>query len=334
MKAKILGTALGVGIMIGSLTGVAQVSAAPGTAATFGAASSIACDCETRYTTTDLNLRSGPGTNHDVMLVIPAGAAVRVYLNAELSQNGFIKTAYNENYGWASTQYLTASGGGGNGGGGGVDGGSEADITGTAFTSASANFRQGPGTNYGVNYVIEEGAQLATTDKVVDGFRYIWHAGNEGWIYDALLTQESPGYATEDVGAYSKIGTGVTNAAVNFRSGPSTSHDIQWLLSSGTAVEMTTATQNGFRLVFVNGTAGWVYESFITPPASLPNQGATGLAKTTAAVNFRSGPSTGHSVINVLPAGSVVKTTDTVENGFRQVTYNGTTGWIHTDYLG
>src|SRR5215213_9905472 len=152
MKAKILGTALGVGIMISSITGVAQVSAAPGTGATAGVASYYACDCETRYTTTDLNMRSGAGTNYDVILVMPAGVAVQAFLPPDLTQNGFVRVRYNDTLGWASTQYLSTSGGGNSGGnnggsGGVVDGGSEAGITGTAFTTSSVNFRQGPGTN-------------------------------------------------------------------------------------------------------------------------------------------------------------------------------------------
>jgi uncharacterized protein YraI len=56
--------------------------------------------------------------------------------------------------------------------------------------------------------------------------------------------------------------------------------------------------------------------------------------KTTANVNFRSGPSTGYSVLRVLAKGAEVETADaTPSNNFYKVRHNGTTGWVHGNYL-
>ena len=54
-------------------------------------------------TTADLNLRSGPGTDHPVVLVMPAGSTVTV---TGASTNGFAPVAYQGTYGWASEFYL------------------------------------------------------------------------------------------------------------------------------------------------------------------------------------------------------------------------------------
>src|SRR5688500_3960669 len=43
------------------------------------------------WTTTDLNLRSGPGTDYGVILVMPAGAYVEIVEN---QQNGFYRVRY------------------------------------------------------------------------------------------------------------------------------------------------------------------------------------------------------------------------------------------------
>jgi uncharacterized protein YraI len=71
----------------------------------------------TAYTTSDLNLRSGPSTNRRVILVMPPGAAVT--LTGENS-NGFLGVTYRGTSGWASATYLSTSGGGGIGNGDGV----------------------------------------------------------------------------------------------------------------------------------------------------------------------------------------------------------------------
>jgi uncharacterized protein YraI len=55
--------------------------------------------------------------------------------------------------------------------------------------------------------------------------------------------------------------------------------------------------------------------------------------KTTTAVNFRAGPGTNYSVIQVIPAGGIVVHTGAVQNSFSEVSYGGTYGWVHKDYL-
>ena len=54
-------------------------------------------------TTVALNLRAGPGTTHEVVLVMPAGSTVT--LTGE-STNGFAAVAYQGTYGWAYETYL------------------------------------------------------------------------------------------------------------------------------------------------------------------------------------------------------------------------------------
>jgi uncharacterized protein YraI len=53
----------------------------------------------------------------------------------------------------------------------------------------------------------------------------------------------------------------------------------------------------------------------------------------TAGLNFRTGPSLGDSVIAVMPAGAQVSLTGASSNGFLGLTYNGTSGFAHSDYI-
>ncbi len=56
--------------------------------------------------------------------------------------------------------------------------------------------------------------------------------------------------------------------------------------------------------------------------------------KTTSALNFRKGPSTGYAVIRVLAKGTTVEAVQSSpSNGFYKVKHNGTTGWAHGGYM-
>ena len=55
--------------------------------------------------------------------------------------------------------------------------------------------------------------------------------------------------------------------------------------------------------------------------------------KTTTNVNLRKGPSTGNSILHVIPEGSSVTLMDaTPQNGFYKVKHNGTIGWSFGKY--
>ncbi|MCS6900851.1 MAG: SH3 domain-containing protein [Myxococcales bacterium] len=56
--------------------------------------------------------------------------------------------------------------------------------------------------------------------------------------------------------------------------------------------------------------------------------------KTTANLNLRSGPSTSHKVLRVMPKGSTVTiVSSSPNNSFYQVKHDGLTGWAHGSYL-
>ena len=57
------------------------------------------------------------------------------------------------------------------------------------------------------------------------------------------------------------------------------------------------------------------------------------LFQTTAALNLRSGPSTDDAVLLVIPSGAQVQGSNRYDSGYREVTYDGTTGWAYDDYL-
>ncbi len=61
------------------------------------------------FTTSAVNLRSGPGTNYSVILVIPADANVDVY---DEYANYFWLVRYQGQFGYVHSNFLTSSGSG------------------------------------------------------------------------------------------------------------------------------------------------------------------------------------------------------------------------------
>lgn len=248
LKTTVFTMVLGFFVMVGSLGAgalfdAAQVNAAPS-----------ACSCETKVTTSALNLRSGPGTSYDVQLVMPQGAKVQAATNPDLHKNGFVKVGYNGNYGWASEDYLAA--GDTDTGGDTPSGGGTEDIVGVAVATSDVNFRQGPGFDHSIQSVIENGGQVAITNIVENGFRYVWHAGADGWIYDVYLTGDNDG-------GYATSGTAKTTDFVNFRSGPGLDQSVIKVLQPGTKVEVTNIFENDFRQVSISGTKGWIHDDYL-----------------------------------------------------------------------
>ena len=123
-----------------------------------------------------------------------------------------------------------------------------------------------------------------------------------------------------------------TTAALNFRSGAGTNYSVIAVMPLGTIVAATGNRANGFLEVGYNGTYGWAHGDYLTP-FSGSDPVIIGEARTTTAVNLRTGPSTGNQVLRVVAAGTLVQISETVEYGFRYVIHNGLAGWMYNEYL-
>jgi len=199
----------------------------------------------TLQTTSDLNLRSGPGMGYRVLLVIPKGA--RVFDRGEAS-NGFRKVTYNNTAGWASGQYLAA----------GTSVPPHAGpVIGNSVTTTDLNLRTGPSTGERVIRVLAKGSAVEITGTVVEGYRYVYHQGIGGWAADQYLGTGVPGDAPYDP-RYARI-----TAAVNLRSRPSASAQVRRVIPSGARVRLGAEAANGYRAVTYNGSTGFVATAYL-----------------------------------------------------------------------
>ena len=126
-----------------------------------------------------------------------------------------------------------------------------------------------------------------------------------------------------------------TTDSVNFRSGPSTNRRVLKVLPANALVSYQGTTSGAWLKVAHDGTIGWVHGDFLTESNGGSNDQwpVVGTAVTTDAVNLRSGPTSGNSVLRVVPRGTSVQITDNLGNGYRYVIHDGLAGWIYDDYL-
>lgn len=192
-----------------------------------------------------------------------------------------------------------------------------------------ARLRSGPGTGYRTLAFLAKGTEVRFLADGGSANGYRWYkvrvlaTSKEGFVAASLLSAPNGGTGSDPV----IVGSAVTTANVNLRSGPSTSHQVLRVVAKGSTVKISNTVQNGFRYVVFNGLAGWIFAQYLS-------SGSTGETfTTTARLNLRAQPSLSAKVLLVIPSGARVRATSQVSGSFRQVIYNGVTGWAATAYL-
>ncbi|CAN5691306.1 SH3 domain-containing protein [soil metagenome] len=145
---------------------------------------------ETRYTSANLNMRSGAGTSFSVLIVIPSGAAVGI---TGSQTNGFFPVRYNNTNGFASANFLTTTAPGSGTAPTPTPPPSSGTIISTLYTTAGLNLRSGAGTSFPVLLVIPSGAQVGVTGAQSNGFYPVRYNSTDGFASSQFLTSTVPG---------------------------------------------------------------------------------------------------------------------------------------------
>jgi len=229
--------ALILGLLVSGVLAAGPAGAAP------AARSCDPCEVET---TAALNLRSGPGTNYEVLTVIRAGGRLLASVTAT---NGFREVVYNGFTGWAHQDYLSfllVEPSPSNPG----------PMVRTASVTVDLNLRTGPSTSNQVLRVMGAGDAVQFSETLSNGYRYVIHDGLAGWAADQYLSFGVPqGPQTEYL---------TTTADLNLRDGPSTADRVLTVMPSGVSVRVGDQFANGYRLVTYNGVSGWAAVAYLT----------------------------------------------------------------------
>ena len=228
----------------------------------------------TARTTTDLNLRSGPGLGNGVLRVIPAGATVTITGGGEA---GFLPVTYAGTSGWAASQYLSI------GGGSAAPAPPASSPTGTATATTALNLRASASTGSAVLAVIPAGGVVTLTGNSQAGFLSVTFNGTAGWAYADYLrsggsTAPPTAVATATAAPTQAPSTGTgptgthfTTSSLNLRSAPSTGASVLTVMPAGAGLTLTGPTQNGFSAGVYNNVSGWAYTSYLSSSSPAPS---------------------------------------------------------------
>ncbi len=123
---------------------------------------------------------------------------------------------------------------------------------------------------------------------------------------------------------------GTVTDSLRLRSAGSTDATILMTLSAGTTIEVTGAAVDGWYPVTYASYTGYVAAEYVTLSEDDTVYGQ--VTTTGGTLNFRSGAGTSFDKISSLSNGSIV-TVLGLENDWYQVSYNGTTGYVTSEYL-
>ena len=130
-------------------------------------------------------------------------------------------------------------------------------------------------------------------------------------------------------------GSAKTTEYVNFRTGPGTNYSSKGVIPSGTGITVTdTSNSEWYAVRLSDGSTGYIYAEYISVSGSNNAEDGEVNAKTTADVNFRSGPGTNYNSKAVIGSGTGIIVTDTGNSQWYAVRLtNGSTGYIYAEYI-
>lgn len=126
------------------------------------------------------------------------------------------------------------------------------------------------------------------------------------------------------------VGGATTTTAVNFRTGAGTNYSIISTLPGGTPV-VVESKGNGWYKVVYNGTTGYVSSDYLKFSESLDGSFGTGTINASY-VRMRNGAGTNSSILGTYNSGTSMQVTG-VNGSWYKVSYNGTAGYVSSDYM-
>lgn len=227
-------------------------------AVTTAAATAVVCTgalAANVTSTTNVNVRSGPGNSYSVLTVMKSGTTT-----SSLGTSGnWTKVTVNGKTGYVYNKYLTS--------------GSNAPSTPTTSTSktvyvtASAlNVRSGAGTSYSVIGSLSKGKAASVVGTSGNWYKIKYGSGY-GYISASYTSAKAPSSSTSNTPPTTSTSSGKTyystTAGLNVRSGPGTSYASKGTLSYGQAVSVVDSSSYWYKIKFGSG-YGYVGSKYLS----------------------------------------------------------------------
>ena len=224
----------------------------------------------------DVNLRTGPGAEYDVVATLPPDTAMTV-TGSEV--NAFIPVKVDGKFGWVATDWVER-------GAVTLEQTASPSQLGTATAIQTVELRDAPLDAATTMGTIPSVAVVTLTGEAQDGFLRVVYDGQEGWADAAYLevADTSSGTAPQQVQAQaaeapaqaetaalapapnpdSPVGAeAIATNNVNLRAQPDATAPILSVVPAGSPVTLTGSQANGYLNVRIAGQAGWIDSRYL-----------------------------------------------------------------------
>jgi uncharacterized protein YgiM (DUF1202 family) len=208
---------------------------------------------QTRVTTTDVNLRKGPGLSYGKIKVLPENTAVTLTGKAA---RGYTEVRNGSSTGWIATQYLRRPSG-------------LPPVTGTRVATADLLIRTTSGSDYKVVGEIAKGRTVSITGTTQNGRAQIIYANAIRWVTAKYLsTPVSTGPVAP--GLPKITGTRYATTTLIIRSTPDANFQSVTEVGIGTALSITGVVTNARMQIVYDNAVRWVTAQYLstTKPAT------------------------------------------------------------------
>src|SRR5690606_17472050 len=213
-----------------------------------------------KLTTTDLNLRKGPGLSYDVMTTLSEGT--KVTLTGKTSR-GFAEITFGGAKGWVSTQYLASSTG-------------LPKVTGTRVATADLLIRTTSDADFGIITEVKKGTKLKVTGATQNGKAQIIYGDAVRWVTAKYLSNVNA--SQPKVPTLPKVvGTRYATTELMIRSSSSDSFKDLGDVEKGTKLKITGVVKNGRAQIIYDNAVRWVTAKYLSktkPKADKPGGGS------------------------------------------------------------
>ncbi len=293
-----------------------------------------------------VNVRSGPGTNHERRGQLNRGASVSIIR----SEQGWSYCRTPGGHGWIRSDLLErdASAGQRLAQGSSNPGGNPSSMSRQKghVSASDVRLRSGPGTDQSVRGMLARGATVFALERRGDWLRVDVHGGQDGWVHSSLVKFEDGGpTSTASSGTSGSTSKGfITGSRVHLRAGPSLSERIRAHVVQGQTVYVTQRQGDWYRVRVHGGNDGWIHTSLVrmagegepapARPAAQEQSGSTARGYVAGSrVRLRAGPGTTESIRATVVEGQTVYVTGRQGDWLSVTVHGGASGWIHGDLV-
>ena len=319
------------------LTSVQPVTEEENTSSESTESSNSESTSETVYATTGVNVRAEASADSTRIGALAAGQSI----TRTGSSGDWSIVSYNGSTGYVKSEYLSTTK---------PESSSSESSTTTLYATTVVNVRDASSTDGNLLGTLSTGDSVTRTGEE-NGWSIISYNGGTGYVKSDYLSSTKPESSTSESSSSETV---YATENVNVRTEASTDGTRLGTLSTGDSVTRTGET-NGWSIISYNGQTGYVKSDYLstTKPetqttestqesssaestSSSPSYTVTDADETvyaTEAVNVRSDASSDADRIGGLSAGESITRTGTTSNGWSRVSYNGSTGYVNSDYL-